>query len=245
MTTEDWKELVPFNGDFELGVEGAEAFGWTKEPIDNNTGIRYTDDSYNNFRNQFRLSTEVVEDNNVLAIYKNGSGYIGAASKPVAVSANGSYSVSFDYKLESITPTVEGATATKYLGTKLYAEAFDKDGNSLATASTKENKDGTTQTVYSLTLLYASGETYTADAEWTSVDDLVYTAPKNASYVVFYLYAGGQHQMESVTYFDNVEISRRKRPVMAPGEMEQVILTKAKLAEFPDLSRITITLEEA
>ena len=48
-----------------------------------------------------------------------------------------------------------------------------------------------------------------------------------------------------VTYFDNVEISRRKRPVMAPGEMEQVILTKAKLAEFPDLSRITITLEEA
>ena len=48
-----------------------------------------------------------------------------------------------------------------------------------------------------------------------------------------------------VTYFDNVEISRRKRPVMAPGEMEQVILTKAKLAEFPDLERITITLEEA
>ena len=47
------------------------------------------------------------------------------------------------------------------------------------------------------------------------------------------------------TYFDNELINKRKRPVMAPGEMEQVILTKAKLAEYPDLDRITITLEEA
>lgn len=47
------------------------------------------------------------------------------------------------------------------------------------------------------------------------------------------------------TYFDNECISRRKRPVMAPGEMEQVILTKAKLSEYPMLDRITITLEEA
>ena len=47
-----------------------------------------------------------------------------------------------------------------------------------------------------------------------------------------------------VTYFDGELINKRKRPVMAPGEMEQVILTKAKLAEFADLSKITITLEE-
>ena len=46
------------------------------------------------------------------------------------------------------------------------------------------------------------------------------------------------------TYFDGELISKRKRPVMAPGEMEQVILTKAKLAEYADLSKITITLEE-
>ena len=46
------------------------------------------------------------------------------------------------------------------------------------------------------------------------------------------------------TYFDDTLISKRKRPVMAPGEMEQVILDKKKLAEFPDLSRITIRIEE-
>ena len=46
------------------------------------------------------------------------------------------------------------------------------------------------------------------------------------------------------TYFNDTLISRRKRPVMAPGEMEQVILNKAKLSEFPDLSKITIRIEE-
>ncbi len=48
-----------------------------------------------------------------------------------------------------------------------------------------------------------------------------------------------------VTYFDEEQISKRKRPVMAPGEMEQVILSKKKLAEYPDLTKITIRIEEA
>lgn len=48
-----------------------------------------------------------------------------------------------------------------------------------------------------------------------------------------------------VTYLEGVEINRRKRPVMAPGEMEQVILLKDKLEEYPDLSKITIKIEEA
>ena len=47
------------------------------------------------------------------------------------------------------------------------------------------------------------------------------------------------------TYFDDELISKRKRPVMAPGEMEQVILDKKKLNEHPDLSKITIKIEEA
>ena len=46
------------------------------------------------------------------------------------------------------------------------------------------------------------------------------------------------------TYVNGTLFSRRKRPVMAPGEMEQVILTKAKLQEFGEIENITITLEE-
>lgn len=47
------------------------------------------------------------------------------------------------------------------------------------------------------------------------------------------------------TYFDSVLVDRRKRPVMAPGEMEQMILSKAKLAAYPNLKKITIKIEEA
>ncbi len=46
------------------------------------------------------------------------------------------------------------------------------------------------------------------------------------------------------TYFDDELISKRKRPVMAPGEMEQIILSKKKLAEYPDLTKIIIRIEE-
>lgn len=206
MSVEDWKNLEPFNGDFEAGVEGAEPMGWSKEPIDNNTAVRYTDDTYNNYRNQYTLTTEVDNGNKVLAINKNGSGYIGAASQPVSVIGGCSYTISFDYMLKSVVPTVDGATATKYLGTRLYVEEFDADGNSLATAQTVTNKDDTTQTAYKLTNLCGSAETYDAETEWTSVSK-TFTVSANAASVVFYLYVGGQYQLRSVTYFDNVEMT--------------------------------------
>lgn len=48
-----------------------------------------------------------------------------------------------------------------------------------------------------------------------------------------------------VTYYDDEKVSSRKRPVMAPGEMEQVILKKSDLASRPELGKITITIEES
>lgn len=47
------------------------------------------------------------------------------------------------------------------------------------------------------------------------------------------------------TYFGDTLIFKRKRPVMAPGEMEQVVLKKSQLAEYPDIENITIKIEEA
>ena len=46
-------------------------------------------------------------------------------------------------------------------------------------------------------------------------------------------------------YYNDTLISKRKRPVMAPGEMEQVILKKEDLCNFTDLDSITIKIEEA
>lgn len=47
------------------------------------------------------------------------------------------------------------------------------------------------------------------------------------------------------TYFGKERISFRERPVMAPGEMESVVLTKEQLTNCPDLEQITICIEEA
>lgn len=46
-------------------------------------------------------------------------------------------------------------------------------------------------------------------------------------------------------YFDGEQISKRKRPAMAPGEMEEIKLEKAKLLLKPDLKNIMIRIEEA
>lgn len=47
------------------------------------------------------------------------------------------------------------------------------------------------------------------------------------------------------TYFGDELISKRKRPVMAPGEMESVTLDREQLSRYPELTRITIKIEEA
>ena len=44
-------------------------------------------------------------------------------------------------------------------------------------------------------------------------------------------------------YLDDKQLQHRKHPVMAPGEMEQVILTKESLEKYPDLKEITICTE--
>jgi len=49
---------------------------------------------------------------------------------------------------------------------------------------------------------------------------------------------------EVCVYFDDTCIMRLKKKVMAPGEMEQVILQKKKLQEYEDLSKITIRIEQ-
>ena len=46
-------------------------------------------------------------------------------------------------------------------------------------------------------------------------------------------------------YFGDERVLHRKRPVVAPGEMEELKLKKADLLKYPDLKTITIKIEEA
>lgn len=45
-------------------------------------------------------------------------------------------------------------------------------------------------------------------------------------------------------YLDDERILHRKRPVMAPGEMEEVKLRKEELQQYPELKTITVRVEE-
>ncbi len=45
-------------------------------------------------------------------------------------------------------------------------------------------------------------------------------------------------------YFDEEKVICKKRKVMAPGEMEEVTLTKEQLRKYPDLKAITMKIEE-
>jgi pyruvate/2-oxoglutarate dehydrogenase complex dihydrolipoamide dehydrogenase (E3) component len=44
-------------------------------------------------------------------------------------------------------------------------------------------------------------------------------------------------------YFDDERVMHNKKRILAPGEMEQVILQKKKLLEKPDLKTITVKIE--
>lgn len=46
-------------------------------------------------------------------------------------------------------------------------------------------------------------------------------------------------------YLNDERVIHRKRPVVAPGEMEEVVLSKEQLSAYPDLSQITVKIEEA
>jgi hypothetical protein len=47
-----------------------------------------------------------------------------------------------------------------------------------------------------------------------------------------------------VVRFDDVEVSRKQKRILTPGEMEQIILPKAWFVRQPDLKNITIRVEK-
>ena len=101
---------------------------------------------------------------------------------------------------------------------------------------------------------YIKGETVkeAAKIDIIPTDGVRYTVPKyirlenmeNTLTVRFRV--GGVYKNCYISiYFDDERVMRRKRPVVAPGEMEEMKLTKEKLAEYPNLKTITVKIEEA
>lgn len=84
------------------------------------------------------------------------------------------------------------------------------------------------------------------------IDGVRYTVPKNInvqrmddSITVRFRVGGVYKNCYVSAYFDDERVIRRKRPVVAPGEMEEIKLTKEQLLKYPDLKTITVKIEEA
>lgn len=85
-----------------------------------------------------------------------------------------------------------------------------------------------------------------------AIDGVRYTVPEfirpdnmEDTVTVRFRVGGVYKKCAIATYFGDKLISKRKRPIIAPGEMEQVVIKKAELLDAGDIKDITIKIEEA
>ena len=101
---------------------------------------------------------------------------------------------------------------------------------------------------------YIKGETVKESARIDIIpkDGVRYTVPKyirpdnmEDELTVRFRVGGVYKNCYISTYFDEERVMRRKRPVVAPGEMEEIKLSKEKLLRYPGLKTVTVKIEEA
>lgn len=83
------------------------------------------------------------------------------------------------------------------------------------------------------------------------VDGVRYTVPKHIhidrmeeELIVRFRVGAVYKNAYICVYFNDKQVLHRKRPIMAPGEMEEIKLKKAELTAFENLETITIKIEE-
>ena len=77
-----------------------------------------------------------------------------------------------------------------------------------------------------------------------TVPSTIHTARMNDELTVRFRVDGVYRNCYVSTYFDDERVIHRKRQIVAPGEMEEVKLTKEQLLQYPDLKTITFMIEE-
>ena len=94
--------------------------------------------------------------------------------------------------------------------------------------------------------------TETADIVLEAVEGVHYTVPETINIARMDEELTVRFRVSNVykncyisVYFDEVRMLHKKRQIMAPGEMEDVRITREQLMEVPDLKKITLKIEEA
>ena len=94
--------------------------------------------------------------------------------------------------------------------------------------------------------------TETADIVLEAVEGVRYTVPETINIARMDEELTVRFRVNNVykncyisVYFDEVRMLHKKRQIMAPGEMEDVRITREQLMDVPDLKKITVKIEEA
>ena len=94
--------------------------------------------------------------------------------------------------------------------------------------------------------------TETADIVLEAVEGVRYTVPETINIArmdegltVRFRVSNVYKNCYISVYFDEVRMLHKKRQIMAPGEMEDVRITREQLMDAPDLKKITVKIEEA
>ena len=94
--------------------------------------------------------------------------------------------------------------------------------------------------------------TKTADIVLEAVEGVRYTVPETINIARMDEELTVRFRVSNVykncyisVYFDEVRMLHKKRQIMAPGEMEDVRITREQLMDAPDLKKITVKIEEA
>ena len=100
----------------------------------------------------------------------------------------------------------------------------------------KENKD-TAEKRKEITIIAENGVRYT-------VPEKISPARMEEKLTIRFRVGSVFKNCYSSLYLNNDRILHKKRLIMAPGEMEQMVLTKEQLEKYSDLKKITIKIEE-
>ncbi len=77
-----------------------------------------------------------------------------------------------------------------------------------------------------------------------TVPVMINTARMDEKLTVRFRVEGGYKNCYVSAYFDEERVIHRRRQVMAPGEMEEMKLTREQLLQYPELKTITVKVEE-
>ena len=116
--------------------------------------------------------------------------------------------------------------------------ASDNENISETEKSANKNQESNKEEAHCIELNPVEGVRYT-------VPSTINPAHMDENLTVRFRVGGVYKNCYVSAYFDDERVIHKKRPVVAPGEMEQIRLTKEQLMKYPDLKTITVKIEEA